>query len=373
MTRDKLYEISLEEWSKSNGYLLANITMGMGKTRLGLKINDSFTKGAKLIITHSVVSQDSTWFSESVKWKLSLDRTDFVYLESVSKLDKFYDLIILDECHKILPSVFEWLKLQFHKGSKLLFLTGTLPDDKDKMTMLNWFNLKSINYTFMQALEDGNANNITFNIVYCNQENTIKKYSVPMRRGLFTEREAYIQICSKIECAKTEKLRQLAIQERMWFLYKSETKIKVAIYLRNHFESKNLRYIIFAPTKAIAKSLSDKIYYSGSTDKYYNMFKNEEINHLVTVEQLKTGENISNLRYGIILQNNSKKHNFEQLGGRFTRLGDNTEKSEVYIIVLKETMDFSWLSNSCINVPKSYFKEYEISNEKLNSIIWPIE
>lgn len=372
MTKDQLNDKLYRLWSNTPNHIFANITMGMGKTKCALRIlqNESFNK---LILTHTTNSRDVVWPNEMEKWNYDIQDLDIFQYAHISKIDKIYNVIVLDECHKITLNIFNFLKRQVEIGCRILFLTGTRPDDKQKLGFLNYFKSTILEYTLMDAVNDKNANDVEFRIVYCHQDDTIPKYKVFMRSGLFTERQAYLEYCKQIMNAKTDKLKELAINMRMWHIYKSETKLKAALYIRNQMLKENNRFIMFVTTKSIASSISDNVFHSGTKNTKYKDFLNGEINELITCEQLKTGENIPNLRYGIVTQIDAKKHNFEQLMGRFTRIEATLQKSIIYVIVLKDTMDFTWLRKASGNINKSYFKEYEISNEKLNSIKWPIE
>jgi superfamily II DNA or RNA helicase len=366
MTRDELLKICLDQWNNSFNGLLANITMGMGKTRMGLEIL-KISKNPALIITHTVKSRDETWPDEMKAWNIYPENTNLVQFDSISKEGFHYHTIVLDECHLMTKAVFEYLteNLKVNPNCRYLFLSGTMPDNDDKMKWIKSFRLPKVEYDFMTALRDGNANNIRFNIMYVEPEDTQKKYKVQFHSGLHTEKEAYFLLCKNIMIAKNEELRKMAINARMWFIYKSETKLRVLRYLHKGLLLKNKRHLLFLTTKELADEFAPFVYHSGTTTEYHDRFCAGELPYLASIEQLKTGANILNLRNAIALQINSRKHSFDQLAGRLTRIGDNKEDSVIYIIVLKDTMDQSWLAKASQNIQRKYFKTYNITHQHL--------
>lgn len=365
MTRDELFQLVMDRWDNSFYGIIANITMGMGKTRAGLAIAKKSSKPC-MILTHSVDARDNVWPDEMNIWDIHPENTKIVQFDSVTKQEPIYKTIIIDECHLMTTAVYNFLVFNktVNPDCKYLFLTGTLPDDDTKMKWLQSFALPMVKYSFMDALADGNANNIEFKIVYVDLDDTEANVKVPLKKGLFTEKGAYYELCKSIQIAKTQQLREMSINARMWFIYKSKTKIKALRVIHEQLIKKSKRHIIFTTTKEIADSFGPNVYHSGTDDTMLESFKKGELMYLASVEQLKVGANIPGLRTGVLLQSNAKKHSFEQVAGRLTRLGDN-EISTIYIIVLKNTMDESWLAKATQGINRKYFKQYHLTHAQI--------
>ncbi len=371
MTRDEVSKKVIDLYNSCNGHVLAVITMGMGKTRTALKILDSDHEHLKLILTHTVNSRDKTWPDEMNEVDIHPPLLEIHQFDKVSALINDYKIIVVDECHLITEPLFKFLA-RYSNSARILFMTGTLPDNVIKMQWLRFFKANTIQYTFLQALEDGNINNIEFHIVYVDFDTVEKKYKVPFRPGLYTESDAYFQHCVNVQNS-TAKTKDMHVNNRMWFIYKSETKTKAAIYIRNHLISENKRNITFTTTKEIADKISENVHYSGCKNSKLDDFQSYQINDLVSINQMKVGANLEGLRYMVAQQINSKMHDFMQMVNRTTRQGNDDVTSTVYIIVARNTMDVSWMVNATRNIPKSLVKEYHLSQEKLNTIQWRLD
>ena len=371
MTRDELSDKVINTANSHNGHLLLVITMGMGKTRTALKLLNQDNVHLKLILTHTVHSRDHTWPSEMEKTGIYPVPLEIHQFDAVPKLQGDYKIIVVDECHLITETLFKFL-VRYINSARIIFMTGTLPDNSVKMQWLRFFKAQTIQYTFLQALEDGNINNIEFHIVYVDFDNTEKKYKVPFRAGVFTESEAYFQYCINVQNS-TAKTKDMHINNRMWFIYKSETKTKAAIYIRNHLIATQKRNITFTTTKEIADKISENVHYSGCKNSKLDDFQSYKINDLVSINQMKVGANLEELRYMVAQQINSKMHDFMQMVNRTTRQGSDDVTSIVYVIVARDTMDVSWMVNATRNIPKSLVKEYHLSQEKLNTIKWRLD
>ena len=371
MTRDEIAKQLFDLYYFNRGHILGNITMGMGKTRAALQIASTDTSIYKLVLTHTVGSRDKTWPKEMAEINIYPAGLQIEYFGNVDNLHDNYGLIIVDECHLITENLFKFL-VRHINSRRILFLTGTLPDEKEKQKWLYIFKPKMLHYTFEQALEDGNINNIEFHVIYVDLDETAVRYKVPMRKGIFTEKEAYFQQCVNVQNSEG-KSKEMHINNRMWFIYKSDTKVKAAIYIRNHLISENKRHILFTTTKDIADRISKNVHYSGCKNSKLDEFQSYQINDLVSINQMKVGSNIEGLRYIISQQLNSKMEAFMQMSSRATRLSENKENSIVYIIVARDTVDVTWMRKATKGIPAELVKEYHLSKEKLNTVQWHIE
>lgn len=371
MTRDELFERVLQRYDADNRNLIYFITMGMGKTRCALAIAQKEKR--VLIALHSKNNRDSNWPNEAKIWGYDTAHIEFVLHTGLEKVVfNDYDLVVMDECHLITEDIENKLQqIKAHCHPRFVFMTGTMPDDKEKVKRLHQFANNIFEYNFMQALSDGNISNIEINVVEIEMDNT-KKFEYA--KGRFrTEQEQYFQICRNIQHASNPKLKDMYINSRMWFIYKSFSKKRAIIYLHERMKELKLRHIVFVTTQEFANSISPWVYHGNTKSTMFDKFCAQEIDHLVTVKSLKTGANIPNLRYGITMQIDGKHHNLDQLLARLTRVEDGKHIAKLYVLILKNTMDESWFAKCTANIPSKYFKRIVLKSESLNHIKWHTE
>ncbi len=366
MTRDELFENALRRYREDDKNIIYNISMGMGKTRIGLALAKT-ARIRSLLVLHSRPSRDETWPTEAKIWNYDLDNVDMVLHQSLYKIDGIYDVIIIDECHLITEEVKAQLdRIRRYCNPRFVFMTGTMPDDKDKLKMIYSFANNVYEYSFMQAIQDGNATNIQINVVEVEMDDTeLYPYAKNASR---TELKQYLHLCRSIQFAKSEQTKQLFIQARMWFIYKSQTKQKAVKYLHERMKAQGIRHIVFVTTQEFADSLSPYVYHGSSSKTYFDQFRKSEIPHLISVKTLTTGANIPNLEHGVVMQVNQKKHNLEQIIGRLTRIESEKQLSKMFFIVLKGTMDETWFQRASEKIPSKYFRKIILTKETLNSI-----
>ena len=103
------------------------ISMGVGKTLIGLKYIDHFRKDNKLrvLVVAPKLSIFESWKDDGTKFDINVDDLEFTTYLSLNKFNpNNYDLVVLDECHSLLDS--HEIFLANYTG-KILGLTGTPP------------------------------------------------------------------------------------------------------------------------------------------------------------------------------------------------------------------------------------------------------
>ena len=116
------------------------ISMGVGKTLIGLKYIDHFRKDNKLrvLVVAPKLSIFESWKDDGTKFDINVDDLEFTTYLSLNKFNpNNYDLVVLDECHSLLPSSNEFLESFDECGRDYyIHLEGTSEADEDEMEEL---------------------------------------------------------------------------------------------------------------------------------------------------------------------------------------------------------------------------------------------
>jgi len=323
-------------------------SMGTGKTLLGIKhMINNYRKDAKYLVVGKVLSIFEAWKHEIINYKVEYLNENISYCtyRSLNKEDlSQYDIIYFDEVHNLLFS--HQQSLNKYSG-KILGLTGTPPKSmkSQKGIMISTYCPIIYEYKTDTAIADKILNDYKMIVHYLplNAEKTIK---VEKNNKVWytSEKSTYDYWCSRVEKAKTAvELRMMRIM-RMKNLQSFRSKELKTLKLLAQITDKCL---IFANTQDQADRLSYHTYHSKNKDSLGNLqlFKDDAINTLATVQQLNEGVNIPNLRVGIILHAYSNEVQSSQKIGRFLRLGVD-DSSTIHILCYENTIDEQWVKSA---------------------------
>ncbi len=326
------------------------ISMGVGKTLIGLKFLDSIHHTCmfkKYLIVAPKVSIYDSWKDECVKHGLThlIPHLEFTTYRSLIKADQDYDAIILDECHSLKFTHDYWLATF---PGKILGLTGTPPRNKayEKGRMVNQY--CPIQYTYITdtAVDDEILNDykIVVHVLPLSHERTLR---VKKKDGTFfmnSEQKAYAYWSDQLSRMLSPKDLQMKRILRMKALMSFPTKERYAKQLLDMIDEK---CIVFCNTTEQADWVCADSYHSKNPDSAGNLdnFKNGAITKLSCVQQLNEGVNIPNLKVGIILHSYSNERQSSQRIGRLLRLNPK-DKATIHILAYKDTVDMDWVSEA---------------------------
>lgn len=287
---------------------------------------------------------------ELLKWGIKLNLTITTY----NSLKKFkhnnYDLVVIDECHRITEDTYE--SLVEIKYSKLICMTGTYPTSREKTNILE-NKLKTLivfKYSVDDAVDDHNV--APYKITIIEKElDTSNNIEVKTKNYNFltSELKSYSYISSKIDTEFSAKRKALLIFNMMRLLNTLPSTIK---YIRNFIETnKDKRFLVFVATQDMAEKCSPYCYYGGKDDKYYKMFKNEEINHLVLVEKAATGVTYQNLDGCLLTAINSSNASILQKIFR-TILFRPDYIADIKVLINKNTRQKVWIEKALKDLKK---------------------
>lgn len=173
-------------------------------------------------------------------------------------------------------------------------------------------------------------------------------------KSFFTsEQKRYDYISHKIDTSLSVKSKMLAALNRMRFLNTLDSKIYfIKRYLN---ENKSKRLLIFVATREMADKISENVYHGTTTKKYYDLFSEKKINHLVLVEKGGVGHTYKDLDGCLLATINSSNTIIQQKIFR-TILFREDYKAHIDILVSKNTIQEEWLRKSLYDLDTNNIK-----------------
>lgn len=390
--QDKWQEECIEQWRVNKGIGLVEAVTGSGKTILALKIikklqeSSLFDLKTVMVVVHRA-NMKQQWTKE-IKDYLGDDTCNIIvetiHIAHKNKYD--VDFIIYDEIHEYLGekwfNVFNNVKYKF-----LLGLSGTLlQTDKFKKLYKKYKIVYS--YPIEKGIEDNSISNlIVYNLaipVTNDENNQFKSWKTQIRQYLEYFDNDYIKMMKCLPKKKGDTsylihLRNMSretgidestllgkakscnklVQERMDYLNTHHSKINTCINIINHFDKKMM---VFAPTIDVAEIIGSNtntpVLHSKLPDDLiqdnFNLFKENKVKCLNSVDMLKTGTNITDVNLGIIISCNSSPVTMEQIGGRIIRKHKDKDKGILVCLYCDSpySQDKQWLMKAQTRLSK---------------------
>lgn len=325
------------------------ISMGVGKTLIGLRYIDHFQQASttplRILVVAPKLSIFDSWRSDAEKFGLSLDHIEFTTYLSLNKLNPHsYNLVVLDECHSLLYSHHVFLT---NYSGRILGLSGTPPRyaRSEKGEMVQQYCPILYTYITNDAVDDSILNDYKI-VVHRMSLATSNTLQVKTKTGSFytSERKNYDYWTKRILEARSKKEEQITSVMRMRALMDFTTKEKYTKELLEEIEDK---CIVFCNTQDQADRMCKHSYHSSNDQSEENLqqFKEGNIETLSCVMQLNEGVNIPNLKVGIIMHAYGNERKSNQRIGRLLRLNPD-EKAIVHILCYKDTVDERWVGEA---------------------------
>lgn len=379
MTRDNIQEQALDVWfSNHNGWGTICLGTGWGKTRVGclaLKKVLEQTKGKALIVVPTQNLRDNEWVNEIVKWDVTkyADRIQIECINTAYKLDKEYDLIIIDEIHKALSD--EFGKIHNIPTKYKMGLTGTPPDHNEEymkrldewcpviytktikegvdMGILSPYIIKNIPVTFTRKERWLYKK---FDDEYNKAVKEIHKYRIKHQL-----KDSIFDLASKIykdpehNLYKTAKNYWSFMSMRKWACFKAIKKLDKSVELIQ--KEPERKWIVFSKhikfvedlVKELEKvNLNARPYHSKmkqeERQKILEDYSSNKFNILVTAEALNQGYNLPSIDRAISASGDSVALTFKQRLGRILRIEEN-KKAVFYNLFVDNTQEEAWVKN----------------------------
>ena len=377
-TKDQVREEALTILRKHKRGTAA-ISMGVGKTRLGLdhfqlvenKMKKDHNRSGKGLVVAPTLKILKGWLAESKKWNMQhLDAgLDFVTYRSLTKKNvNDYDVIYLDECHSLKDSHDYWLG---HFGGYIIGLTGTRPKRKntEKSRMVNKYCPVLYEYLTDEAVDDQILNDykIIVHLLTLGQSKDFKvelksNHKDPKQRKVIkswytSETESYAYWTGALNDEEGFVAKRKLSVLRMKAMQKYPSKDR---YAKKLLDQSTTKCLLFANEQAQADKLCAHSYHSNNKDSEYNMEKFEDgrITKLACVLQLSEGANIKGLEEIIIMHAYGNNRKAAQRIGRALRLAVGKE-STTHILCYKNTIDVQWVKEALADFNQDKIEWYD--------------
>ena len=341
------------------------ISMGVGKTLIGLKYIDHFRKDNKLrvLVIAPKLSIFESWKDDGIKFGIDVDDLQFTTYLSLNKFNpNDYDMIVLDECHSLLHS-HEIFLANF--TGRILGLTGTPPRyvKSEKGEMVTKYCPIQYKYITDDAVDDDILNDYRI-IVHKMPISTRSNMLVETKSNRFytSEHKNYEYWTKRIMDSQSKKQEQIASVMRMRALMEFRTKEDYAKKLLQDIEDK---CIVFCNTQDQADRICKYSYHSTNPESEDNLqqFKDGNIEELSCVMQLNEGVNIPNLRAGIIMHAYGNERKASQRIGRLLRLNPD-DTAYIHILCYSGTVDERWVMEALKDLDERKIKYFDINTEE---------
>lgn len=358
-TRDQVRHEALEAlriWKRAG----AGISMGVGKTRLGLdhfqlvvnKIRKDHDRMARGLVAAPTKKILKGWKDEAKKWGIShlLEGLTFTTYRSLTKQSLDYDVIYLDECHSLTPKHDPWLS---PFTGYIIGLSGTPPKYKNSTKGRLVAKYCPIRYEYLtdDAVDDGILNDyrITVHLLELSDAKThrveIKDKQGNVKKAWYTsEKENYAYWTERVDEAEhMSEIRQMSVL-RMKAMQKYKTKEE---YGKRLLDQSKEKCLLFANEQEQADRLCKHSYHSNNKDAERNMewFETGKITKMSCVLQLSEGANIPGLKESVILHAYGNNKKSPQRIGRTLRLNPD-DVCHVHILCFKDTIDVDWVKKA---------------------------
>tara|TARA_R110001606_G_scaffold393847_1_gene564187 strand:+ start:480 stop:1589 length:1110 start_codon:yes stop_codon:yes gene_type:complete len=287
------------------------------------------------------------WETDIIKWNLHKGfKIEYVWSNSLKKVNKKYDLIIADEIHEYNLKVLELLAKHKTNGSRILGLTGTLDSDS-KYSIQQVVGISPIyTYTVDEAINDKIVADYRIYCVECKLDDKDKYVQAGSddRPFMQTEAEAYKYWNTKYETAVSNmrySQMRFPMMRRKNIIYDSKTKIDITKKIVGNID----RCLIFTGFQKIADSIGDSSFHSKSDKGTLEKLKSGAVNKCSVVSMVSMGVTIPNLKIVVFNQLKSGENTAVQQAMRAMNMEDG-KIATIIIVYLKNTRDEFWMNSA---------------------------
>lgn len=398
------------ELAKKHRFLCLEWSTSCGKTLASLKIVKDIIEDnpqAKGYIVCKESTHKKNWRDDITKHNMGIveDASEMLLYASLHKCEYKADFVILDECHGLTEKRLNKLVKVFHRDTKVIFLSATIPKLKRKLINSRFRN--KVHYykiPLIKAIDLGllpvpkiivhklklrqDMGNKKWKLVMRKPKKIKKKLqpihechfkdyfklmkSIPKTHGITcygSEQEYYDKISSQMDyyynlSRDTANVPYLAREgcRNKWLnlaltrkKFIAEVKTSVVGWLVKGFRKDNSRFICFTGTIKQANSLggSSAVHSKNSSKENQDIidcFNRGECTELFAVNMLREGVNLTDIEVGTITQLDSGVGSFFQMLGRALRY----EYPEMHLVLLVDTQDEVYFKNVMSDFDEKY-------------------
>lgn len=377
MTREEVSNLALSEIDKTK-YVILELATGFGKSKLAINLinhvcnrifkNEQTSANILILVAKNVHKQ--TWKDEISKWGgINSDNIIIECYESLKKYrNGYFDIVVLDELQHLSDNRLDILNT-IHINEAFIGLSATIKRDMRDM-FTNSYNASIIKCDLKDAIDAEVLPEPTVYLIPLNLDNNKYIYRTKKfgKNIITTQEEYYNNISSLIEWYKNKYLNSRSIRlKNMWLStagkrlkWLSEQKEDIILALLDKF--RNHKTLTFCNNIEQSERLGKYNINSKNKDSIKNLelFNNNKIKHITSVNILNEGANLTNCRIGIFCNLNSSEIIVKQRIGRILR-----HKKPIIIIPYYLNTREEELVNKML---EEYNKESIITIDNLNNI-----
>ena len=380
--------------------LLLSWCTGCGKTFGFIQAQEAL-KSKKTLIVVAEIAHIQGWKDEYYKHRkeyLLKSTTIICYASLHKQVHESYDLICLDEAHRVTDTRADYLRTI--EVSNVIALTATIGWDNLDILKGIWGRFYEFKVTLEQAIEWGIIPEPAIHLIPMKLDNLQRTEIVQFSRGkrtqlatcqyptrweYLTNKKKYPNLHLEIRCTPLEKYEYLSSQMNyllrkyqnsmsefdkiQWLRVGSDrkrflTSLKTDVahkYVLDLFKKKK-RFICFCGSIDQANILGGKNVLHSKTNNpqcVIDDFNSKKINSLFVVNMLQEGANLVDIDAGVIVQLDSIERSFIQKTGRTLRSKDHPE---VYIPYFENTRDEEYVRNSIQDINPEYINKLPYDN-----------
>ena len=376
--------------------ILLEFATGVGKSKAFIMMQENI-KNSKVLIVISERLHKSNWVAEYIKHdkKDLLANVTFTCYSSLHKyINKAYDIVCLDEVHRVTPKRLEYL--QQIKYGYIVGLSATIGYKINDLLKTYFGEFFKYRLSLNTAIENKIVPEPIFYLHKIDIQDTkatevlsIKMGKAPYTREVtcaykdYKKQLAWPKFANNtiihVVCTQKQKLEYYDSQieyykylvrglSNKWYSFKLnrlglDRKNYLASLKTSHVEKFlkefDKRYICFCNDINQINTLGD-IECSAHSKKSSNElvvenFNNGIIDKLFVVKMLQEGQNLNNIEASVIVQLDSTSRSMVQKSGRALRAIDTPE---IHIFYIAGTSDETYLNNSMSDINKEFIKVY---------------
>lgn len=326
-----------------------------GKTKIAINIIKKLKPESILWVSPDKKLIEEDIPNEFIKWRAKsyIKKLKLSTWSSLKKVTGKFDLIILDEEHKVTETNTKNLLNKKLVSNTLISMTGTKSEDFSKKEIYKKLDLKILeDFRITKAVDHDILSDYDLNVVKVNmssKKDTLITYNIKNKgkvienKSFYTsEIDSYNYLNNKlrkaIESGKNKDIKFFVLA-RLRKIAKSPSKIKVVKSLLKILKG---RILIFSQFQETAEEISEYFYHGNSGEENLLKFQNNEIQKLSLVNKGGTGYTYKKVDHVILVQSDSDKNGTSTQKIARALLKQKGHTTKIWILVLNNTQDEKW-------------------------------
>lgn len=353
--------------------MMLNFATGVGKGKVaiecGIRFYDEVSKKPMFIACYTESQRDNVWVQQMVTWgrlhHITQNYRAECYASMHNIVGQHFGLVVLDEAQHLTELSYSFF--ENNTFDAILILTATEPKDPLKKQLIKRLTYgRKLVIKADQAIDAGILNDFEIWRVQVELDTTIERKLFKNSNSLYSDYTGYLKHCQILTSAKRSgnsvRIKFAAIQ-RMRYVGNTLTKRFAAMYIQDQFREKDERFITIAASIEQANLLSPYTYHSETNDNNYKKFLHNQIDELISIKQIREGENFENLGRILMVQADKNANNTVQITGRGLRLPIG-QMSKIFILEAMGTDDKGWVDSATADTNPNKIFSFHLTRDK---------